>query len=105
MMRDVVTLVVGEYGGSLKAEHGTGRNMAPFVKYEWGQEAYDVMCELKSIFDPKGLLNPGVIFNDDPDCFIEHLKHLPVLNYDMASLPEPSRYLVEKGAEKRLCKR
>lgn len=100
MMRDVVTLVVGEYGGSLKAEHGTGRNMAPFVKYEWGQEAYDVMRELKSIFDPKGLLNPGVIFNDDPDCFIEHLKHLPVLNYDMASLPEPSRYLVEKGAEK-----
>ena len=50
MMRDVAKLVVEGYDGSLKAEHGTGRNMAPFVKYEWGDKAYEVMCELKKIF-------------------------------------------------------
>ena len=83
MMEDVVKLVVGKYDGSLKAEHGTGRNMAPFVKYEWGEKAYGVMKQLKRIFDPDNLLNPGVIFNDDPDCFIEHLKPLPVLHYDL----------------------
>ena len=83
MMEDVVKLVVGKYDGSLKAEHGTGRNMAPFVKYEWGEKAYGVMKQLKDIFDPDHLLNPGVIFNDDPDCFIEHLKPLPVLHYDL----------------------
>ena len=98
MMHDVARLVVEEYGGSLKAEHGTGRNMAPFVKYEWGEEAYAVMKELKHIFDPEGLLNPGVIFNDDPNCFIEHLKHLPVLDYDLSQLPESTQYLVKMGA-------
>ena len=79
MMRDVAKLVVEGYDGSLKAEHGTGRNMAPFVKYEWGDKAYEVMKELKAIFDPEGLLNQGVIFNDDPDCFIKCLKPLPVV--------------------------
>ena len=88
MMRDVAKLVVEGYDGSLKAEHGTGRNMAPFVKYEWGDKAYDVMKELKAIFDPEGLLNQGVIFNDDPDCFIKCLKPLPVLDYDFSSVPD-----------------
>ena len=79
MMRDVARLVVEEYDGSLKAEHGTGRNMAPFVKYEWGEEAFAAMRELKEIFDPQYLLNPGVIFNDDLECFIKHFKPLPEL--------------------------
>ena len=79
MMRDVARLVVEKYDGSLKAEHGTGRNMAPFVKYEWGEEAFAAMRELKEIFDPQYLLNPGVIFNDDPECFIKHFKPLPEL--------------------------
>ena len=79
MMRDVARLVVEEYDGSLKAEHGTGRNMAPFVKYEWGEEAFTAMRHLKEIFDPHYLLNPGVIFNDDPECFIKHFKPLPEL--------------------------
>ena len=95
MMRDVAKLVVEEYDGSLKAEHGTGRNMAPFVKYEWGDKAYEVMRELKQIFDPEGLLNQGVIFNDDPDCFIKCLKPLPVLNYDFGSVPDGGKYLMD----------
>ncbi len=87
MMKDVARLVVEEYDGSLKAEHGTGRNMAPFVKYEWGEDAYQAMKQLKQIFDPEGLLNPGVIFNDDPKCFIQHLKPLPELTYDIDPIP------------------
>ena len=92
MMRDVARLVVEEYDGSLKAEHGTGRNMAPFVKYEWGEKAYQVMCELKKIFDPQGLLNQGVIFNDDPECFIKNLKPLPVLDFDFDRVPDGGHY-------------
>ena len=95
MMRDVAKLVVEEYDGSLKAEHGTGRNMAPFVKYEWGEKAFEVMKELKAIFDPEGLLNQGVIFNDDPDCFIKCLKPLPVLDYDFDSVPDGGKYLMD----------
>ena len=95
MMRDVARLVVEDYDGSLKAEHGTGCNMAPFVKYEWGDKAYEVMKELKAIFDPEGLLNQGVIFNDDPDCFIKCLKPLPVLDYDFDSVPDGGHYLMD----------
>lgn len=80
LMRDVVKLVADDYGGSLKAEHGTGRNMAPFVEREWGVDAFGVMRRIKKLFDPDGLINPGVIFNDDPDCFIRNFKPLPMVN-------------------------
>lgn len=92
MMRDVARLVVEEYDGSLKAEHGTGRNMAPFVKYEWGEEAFEVMKELKAIFDPDNLLNQGCIFNDDPNCFIKNFKPLPELNYKFEGIPDGAHY-------------
>lgn len=80
MIRDVAEIVVGKYDGSLKAEHGTGRNMAPFVEYEWGTRAFGIMKRIKALFDPNGILNPGVIFNDDPRCFVSNLKALPVLS-------------------------
>ena len=80
LMNDVVHLVVDRYDGSLKAEHGTGRNMAPFVEYEWGSEAFEIMKAVKKLFDPKGLLNPGVIFNDDARCFLKNFKPLPLLH-------------------------
>ena len=99
MMRDVARLVVEEYDGSLKAEHGTGRNMAPFVKYEWRDKAYEVMKELKNIFDPEGLLNQGVIFNDDPECFIKCLKPLPVLDFDYDKVPDGGVYLKLEGGK------
>lgn len=78
LMEDTVKLVIDKYDGSLKAEHGTGRNMAPFVLKEWGEKAYAIMKEVKKIFDPDGILNPGVIFNDDPECFIKSVKPMPL---------------------------
>ena len=79
MINEVGDLVVRKYDGSLKAEHGTGRNMAPYVEYEWGTKAFEVMKRIKDIFDPSGILNPGVIFNDDPDCCFKNFKDLPLL--------------------------
>lgn len=80
LMNDVIEMVVEKYHGSLKAEHGTGRNMAPFVEKEWGKEAFEVMKSIKRLFDPQNILNPGVIFNDDPQCHIKNLKPLPKLH-------------------------
>ena len=77
LMNDVAHLVVDHYDGSLKAEHGTGRNMAPYVEREWGKEAFQFMKEVKQLFDPNNIFNPGVIFNDDPKCHISNLKPLP----------------------------
>ena len=82
MIKDVVELVVGKYDGSLKAEHGTGRNMAPFVEQEWGEEAFGLMRRIKKLLDPEGILNPGVIFNEDRDCYLKNLKTMPVLPYE-----------------------
>ncbi len=76
-MDDVCDLVVKKYDGSLKAEHGTGRNMAPFVEMEWGKEAADLMRKIKKLFDPDNLLNPGVIINDNPHAHLENLKPMP----------------------------
>jgi D-lactate dehydrogenase len=73
----VANLVAVKLSGSLKAEHGTGRNMAPFVELEWGADAYQIMKALKSVFDPKNILNPGVIINDDNKAHIRDLKVMP----------------------------
>ena len=77
LIDDVVELVVKKYDGALKAEHGTGRNMAPFVEAEWGPEAKAVMEQLKNLVDPQRLLNPGVILNADPHCHLSDLKPMP----------------------------
>ncbi len=82
-MDDVVKLVVERYDGALKAEHGTGRNMAPFVETEWGPEAYGIMKRLKELADPEGLLNPGVIINSDPQAHLCHLKSLPTVEEEI----------------------
>lgn len=76
-MDALCVMVVERYDGALKAEHGTGRNIAPFVELEWGAEAYALMRRIKALFDPHGLLNPGVVINDDPRAHITHLKPLP----------------------------
>jgi D-lactate dehydrogenase len=76
-MDAVCEMVVKKYDGSLKAEHGTGRNMAPFVEMEWGAPAFALMQRIKALFDPSGLLNPGVILNPDPESHLKHLKPLP----------------------------
>ncbi len=76
-MEEVCELVVRKYDGSLKGEHGTGRNMAPFVELEWGARAYAVMRRVKALLDPRGLLNPGVLLNDDPQVYLKDLKPLP----------------------------
>jgi D-lactate dehydrogenase len=76
-MAEVVDMVVETYDGSLKAEHGTGRNMAPFVEKEWGTSAYELMKQIKELFDPDYLLNPGVILNEDAEAHIHNLKPLP----------------------------
>lgn len=79
-MHDLAGLVAVKHNGSLKAEHGTGRNMAPFVEKEWGTEIYGLMKRIKSAFDPKNILNPGVIINDDSEVFIKNLKNIPSAN-------------------------
>lgn len=76
-INDVVELVTKKYHGSLKAEHGTGRNMAPFVKQEWGEDAYQIMKEIKILLDPNNILNPGIIINEDPNAHIKNLKTIP----------------------------
>ncbi|WP_254359405.1 FAD-binding and (Fe-S)-binding domain-containing protein [Microbacterium hominis] len=70
---DMVDLVL-DAGGNLKAEHGTGRAMAAYVRRQYGDELYGVMCELKRLCDPAGILNPGVIIDEDPRAHMANIK-------------------------------
>ena len=65
---------VSGFGGSLKAEHGTGRMVAPFIEMEWGRKAYEINRRIKAIFDPERILNPDVMITDDPDVYKKNLK-------------------------------
>jgi D-lactate dehydrogenase len=80
---ELVEFVVKRYDGALKAEHGTGRNMAPFVEVEWGPEAYAIMKRLKQLVDPENLLNPGVIINPDRAAHLRALKPLPTVEEEV----------------------
>ena len=79
-MAAVSQLVAIDFQGSLKAEHGTGRNMAPFVALEWGDDAYQLMLRIKALFDPRNILNPGVIINHDEKAHLTHLKAMPAVD-------------------------
>ncbi len=76
-MGDVIRMTAGKYDGALKAEHGTGRNMAPFVETEWGSHALKIMRQLKKLLDPDNILNPGVIITGDPQSYTKNIKPLP----------------------------
>lgn len=78
-MQDVVELVVGKYDGSLKAEHGTGRNIAPFVEREWGSKLTALMWKLRRLADPDEILSPGVMLTDDPENHLKNLQTAPVI--------------------------
>ncbi len=117
-MDEVVNLVVKKYDGTLKAEHGTGRNMAPFVKTEWGDEAYEIMKKLKQIIDPQNIFNRGVIINPDELVHLKNLKKYPVVEEEIDKCIEcgfceqscpsrgltlsPRKRIVIKRAQKRL---
>lgn len=77
MMDEMCYIVAVKHSGSLKGEHGTGRNMAPYVEMEWGAKATELMWELKELFDPDFVLNPGVILNKDPLVHVKNLKPSP----------------------------
>jgi D-lactate dehydrogenase len=78
-MGELVELIVGKYDGSLKAEHGTGVNMAPYVEREWGAKATALMWRAKQLADPLGVLNPGVVLTRDPDIHLKNLKSQPAI--------------------------
>ena len=76
-MSDLVDLVVKKHDGSLKAEHGTGLNMAPFVASEWGEKATAMMWRIKQLADPHGILAPDVILTRNSKLHLENLKSFP----------------------------
>ena len=87
-MEELVELIVGKYDGSLKAEHGTGLNMAPYVEREWGAKATEMMWRVKQLADPHGVLNPGVVLNRDPTIHLKNLKSQPPIEESAAHCVE-----------------
>ncbi len=99
-MDRIAEIVVDRYAGSLKAEHGTGRNMAPFVEKEWGTRAYEIMRRIKSILDPSGVLNPDVIINADPLAHVRNIKPVPPLDVGLGVVAD---HCIECGFCEHVC--
>lgn len=87
-MDNLAELGAGTFRASLKAEHGTGRNMAPYVEKEWGKKAYGIMKRIKKLIDPDNILNPGVLINDNPKAHIQNIKSFPEISGDIAACIE-----------------
>jgi len=87
-MSGLVELIVDKYDGSLKAEHGTGINMAPYVEREWGAKATELMWRIKQLADPDGVLAPGVVLNRDPGVHLRNLKTTPPIEESATSCVE-----------------
>ena len=87
-MGELVELIVGKYDGSLKAEHGTGVNMAPYVEREWGEKATELMWRVKRLADPDGVLAPGVVLNRDPGAHLRNLKTTPPIEEEATTCVE-----------------
>ena len=110
-MHELADLIVGKYDGSLKAEHGTGRNMAPWVEQEWGAKATELMWRIKALADPDGILGPGVVLNRNPKVHLEHLKSQPAIEEVATKCIEcgicepvcPSRWLTSRRASASCC--
>ena len=80
LLDEMADLTVGKFNGSLKAEHGTGRNMAPFVEYEWGGDLYKIMWKIKSLADPNHIMNPDVLLTKDDKLHVKNLKKMPIVS-------------------------
>jgi len=87
-MEKLVELIVDKYDGSLKAEHGTGINMAPYVEREWGEKATELMWRAKRLADPDGVLAPGVVLNRDPGVHLRNLKTTPEIEQSATTCVE-----------------
>jgi len=100
-LRDVVSLVVDTYDGSLKAEHGTGRKIAPFVAHEWGTKLTDLRWKVKRLADPDNILFPDVMLTKDSQGHLRHLHTVPTVESEVDRCLEcgycepvcPSRHL------------
>jgi len=87
-MNGLVELIVDKYDGSLKAEHGTGINMAPYVEREWGEQATELMWRVKRLADPDGVLAPGVVLNRDLGAHLRNLKTTPQIEESASACVE-----------------
>jgi hypothetical protein len=58
--------ILKKYRGSLSGEHGDGRLRGEFIPALMGQEIYQLFKEIKHVFDPHNLLNPGKVVNTPP---------------------------------------
>jgi len=71
---EIHQMVISRFGGSICGEHGDGRVRAEFVRKYFGDELYGLFKQVKTAFDPHGIMNPGVKISDTP--FTEHIDYV-----------------------------
>ncbi len=76
---DEVFPLAWSLGGTVSGEHGIGIIRAGFFRKQVPDEYYDLLLKIKNIFDPKNLLNPGKLLNDNPEAIFQNLRRSPAM--------------------------
>ncbi|MBX3324761.1 MAG: FAD-binding and (Fe-S)-binding domain-containing protein [Nitrospira sp.] len=71
--QEVHSTVLNRFGGSICGEHGDGRIRAELVKTMFGEELYDLFVQVKRVFDPGNVLNPGIKLSNAS--FTDHIDY------------------------------
>ena len=82
--RDLYQIVFA-VGGSISGEHGDGLARTAFIRSQYGP-LYKVFQQIKDIFDPHNLMNPGKITSDDPHLTIRHFRPVTVPSSEIVDL-------------------
>lgn len=93
--RQVATLsaqIVKKHRGSLSGEHGDGRLRGEFIPLMYGERVYEMMREIKRLWDPNGLFNMGKIVDTPP--MDEYLRFITTLEY---ILPKKTYFRWNRG--------
>ncbi len=72
---DAVAVLVKKYNGSMSGEHGDGIVRSGYIPQMIGEHNYELLKQIKQVFDPKGIFNIGKII--DPLSMVENLRYVP----------------------------
>jgi FAD/FMN-containing dehydrogenase/Fe-S oxidoreductase len=103
-MRDIseeVYALAWSLGGTISGEHADGLVRTPFIQHQYGNVYYQLLCDIKNIFDPQGILNPGKIINADPDVMQKNLRGIGLeaagdLKTELKFADQQYRYEIEQ---------
>ena len=66
---------IKELNGTVSGEHGDGRVRGQYIREQYGDEMFSLFLQVKQLFDPKDLMNPGIKVTEQPQNLLDNLRY------------------------------